>query len=503
MRASSPTAPVDVALLFDGPDSFRGGGIAHWVHELIESSPGTTFSLLVLGGRRTGERSAEPALPRNVVHCERRYLFEARRGEAGPRFFDDLRAFQHFDALLDPRRAAGLDRDAARRIALALGEPAVASSTFLHGDAAWESMSAAYRREGGDLSFTDYFWTMRAMHVAMFALTELAANLPPAKFHHALSTGYAGFLGALLAHRRGGPLIVTDDGVYTRERLVDLACADAFPAEGARAKSLDGARRLWTRFFAALRRFAYASADSVVALYGESGREQIEHGADPARARVIPTGIDVERFVALRAKGGEATPIIGLVGPVVPAKDVKTFIRAMKVVTSRRPDAQGWIAGSTSDDPAYAAECLQLVASLDLQRKVRFLGVRPAEEVLHSLGLLMLTSASEALPLAVLEAFAAGVPVVATDTGACRELIEGRTGDDRSPGAAGVVVPVADAEGAARAALALLDDPARWSAAREAAIRRVEASYSRARMLDAYRQLYEETAARAIKDAAS
>jgi len=492
-------APADVALLFEGSDSLRGG-VAEWVHKLVESSPDTAFSLVYLAGRRAGVRPGNPALPYNVVHFERQYLYESRDGGAGPQFFGDVRVFEHFDRLLDRLRAepkSTVDRDVARRIALGLGAPAESSRTFLHGDAAWESISATYRREAADLSFTDYFWTMRAMHIALFALTQVAANLPPAKLYHPLSTGYAGFLGALLSHQRGRPLVLTDDGVYTRERLIDLASADAFPGESAHGKSGMGARRLWTRFFEALRKIAYASADSIVALYDESRRVQIEEGADRHRTRIIPVGVDVERFIPLRPRdGGEATGVIAFIGPVIPAKDVKTFIQAMKRVVAERSDAQAWIVGSTSEDPGYAAECLQLVGALGLERKVRFLGVRPPEEILHCLSLLVLTSTSEAFPMAAVEAFAAGVPVVATDAGGCRELIEGRDAQDRALGAAGAVVPVGDADAIARAVLALSGDHARWSAARETAIRRVEAHYTRTRMIDAYRRLYDEAAAR-------
>jgi glycosyltransferase involved in cell wall biosynthesis len=62
-------------------------------------------------------------------------------------------------------------------------------------------------------------------------------------------------------------------------------------------------------------------------------------------------------------------------------------------------------------------------------------------------------------------------------------------------GAAGAVVPMANPQATARAALALLRDPARWRAAQEAAIRRVEAHYTQEQMIDAYRQVYREAGA--------
>jgi glycosyltransferase involved in cell wall biosynthesis len=151
--------------------------------------------------------------------------------------------------------------------------------------------------------------------------------------------------------------------------------------------------------------------------------------------------------------------------------------------------------GPTSEDSGYAAECRQLVQGLGLERNVKFLGFCPPDEILPQLGVLALTSMSEALPLVVLEAFAAGLPVLTTDVGACRELVEGRTAEDRALGSAGAVVPIANPEATARGALALLRDRERWSAARGAAIRRVETHYTQGQMIEAYRQVYREASA--------
>lgn len=78
------------------------------------------------------------------------------------------------------------------------------------------------------------------------------------------------------------------------------------------------------------------------------------------------------------------------------------------------------------------------------------------------------------------------------DVGACRELVEGRTPDDCEQGAAGAVVPFADPDAVAHAALALLGDPARWRAAQQAAIRRVETRCTEARVFNACRRIYQE-----------
>jgi glycosyltransferase involved in cell wall biosynthesis len=179
----------------------------------------------------------------------------------------------------------------------------------------------------------------------------------------------------------------------------------------------------------------------------------------------------------------------------VPIKDVKTFIRAMRRVANQMPAAEGWIAGPEDEDPAYAEECRHLVASLGLADKVKFLGFQKVEELLPKIGLTILSSISEALPLVILEGYAAGVPTVSTDVGSCRQLIEGLDGDDRRLGVSGAVVNIAEPQALADAALELLGDPAAWAAASRAGIARVERYYTDDLMFGAYRRIYQRALA--------
>jgi glycosyltransferase involved in cell wall biosynthesis len=187
--------------------------------------------------------------------------------------------------------------------------------------------------------------------------------------------------------------------------------------------------------------------------------------------------------------------VLCLVGRVVPIKDVKTFVRAMRIVVNRLPDAQGWIAGPTEEDQTYVEECGNLVASLGLGRSVKFLGFQKMEELLPRIGVMVLSSISEGLPLVILESYAGGVPVVATEVGSCRQLIQGLDAEDRALGASGRVVGIADPEALAAAAIALLSNPDEWRSAQEAGIRRVERYYSQELMIGCYREIYEKALA--------
>ena len=214
--------------------------------------------------------------------------------------------------------------------------------------------------------------------------------------------------------------------------------------------------------------------------------------ASPLKTERIPNGIDIARFAPLRAlRPAQVPPVLCLIGRVVPIKDVKNFIRALRSVINQLPEAEGWIAGPENEDPAYAEECKLLIASLGLQDRVRFLGFQQLTELLPKVGLVVLSSISEALPLVLLEGFAAGVPAVSTDVGSCRQLIEGLDDEDRALGPSGRVVGLADPKALADAAVELLSDPAAWQRASDAGVERVRRYYSLERMLGRYRDVYE------------
>jgi glycosyltransferase involved in cell wall biosynthesis len=218
-------------------------------------------------------------------------------------------------------------------------------------------------------------------------------------------------------------------------------------------------RQMWMRFFEGIGKICYDSADAIIALFEGNRLRQIEDGAEASRTTSIPNGIDIARYAPLRdARPAATPPVLALIGRVVPIKDVMTFVRAMRTVVNRLPEAEGWIIGPEDEDPAYAQECRNLAVGLGISDRVKFLGFQSLGDVLPRVGVVALSSISEALPLVLLEGFAAGVPAVTTDVGACRQLVYGIAGDDAELGAAGTVVGIADPQALGLAAVALLTD---------------------------------------------
>ena len=379
---------------------------------------------------------------------------------------------------------------------------------FLHSRESWEMIADQYRGHSRDPSFVDYFWTVRIMHAPIWVLHRIAENLIPARLYHSVSTGYAGFLGALLKRRTGRPLLLSEHGIYTKERRIDLFQSEWISDNrGLVEKNHTETayfREKWINFFQELGRECYQASDRIVALYDINRQRQILDGAPPERTRNIPNGINLAAMEPVRAARSEDIPPVAcLIGRVVPIKDIKTFLRAMRTLANRLPEAQGWIAGPEDEDPEYAAECRALVSSLGLEKHVRFLGFQKIAELLPKVGVVVLSSISEALPLVLLEGFAAGVPAVSTDVGSCRQLIEGLDEEDRALGQAGEVVRIASPEALGNAVADLLTDPVSWHAAQQAGIRRVERYYTQEMMFDAYRGLYQGLLAAGDEDAAA
>ena len=488
---------ADICLLLEGTFPYVSGGVSSWVNQIIRGFPELTFAIVFLGSREEDYGEPRYALPDNVVHLEAHYLHSLRQKpsvsprQGNSKAFADIRALhEHY------RQPAKTDGHGLLSAVLQhqrnghFGE-----ADFLYSREAWQYITEQYRTFCTDPSFVDYFWAVRIMHTPLWSLMKIADSLIPARAYHTVSTGYAGFLGALLKRETGRPLILSEHGIYTKERKIDLFQAQWIRDNRGMLEKDETEvayfRHLWIRFFEALGRECYHSSDHIIALYEANRLRQVADGAPSERTMNIPNGINLPHLATLRNKRAEGVPlVVCLIGRVVPIKDVKTFIRAIRSVAQTLPDIEAWIAGPEDEDPEYAQECHHLVESLNLTAHVKFLGFQKIDDILPKIGLLVLSSISEALPLVILEGYAAGVPCVSTDVGSCRQLIEGFGDEDRALGISGEVVGIADPDALAHAMMKLLGDPVYWQAAQTAGIQRVANYYTQDMMFNRYRQIY-------------
>jgi glycosyltransferase involved in cell wall biosynthesis len=487
------TSRADVCFLLEGTYPYVAGGVSSWVHELIKDHPHLRFAIVtILANKEDMRRRYE--VPDNVIDLRHVYLHALQKGRRPSRMGNLL---QDMSPLIIAVLKEG-NLEAFARLLQTMQGHNVGSRLLLNSTQAWSLLTQMYEEAMPSASFLDYFWSWRMMVGSLFAV--LTGPLPMAGMYHAVSTGYAGLLAARAAVEKQRPVILTEHGIYTNERRIEISMADWMyeaPTRGLNIKTNQRELRdFWLDAFASFSKICYQACSGIITLYGGNQILQRRDGAPPEKLRVVPNGIDYERFSAIEPDTTPRRPTIALIGRVVTIKDVKTFIRAAKILQSHVPDVEALVMGPTDEDPTYFQECLALVEHLELENTVTFLGRVNIAEYLGKIDLIALTSLSEAQPLVILEAGAAGVPTVADNVGACSEMIYGHPEENPPLGEGGFVVPVAHPAATAEAMVALLSDRDRLAKCAAVIRERVRTVYNKKKINAFYNCLY-ETASRA------
>lgn len=483
------TRVADVCLVLEGTYPYVTGGVSNWAHDLITAQHHLTFHLVALvPPGPSGPLRFE--LPPNVVGLTRVELQTLAAGATSPKQLARVLARLE-EPLLRLSSRGGLSDVVEVLEALRTGGPDVGREALLNSRAAWDLLLRMYERQCPSVSFLDYFWTWRTLLLGLCSV--LLAPLVPARVYHALCTGYAGLYAARAHVESGRPALLTEHGIYTNERRVEITMADWLQQDGLQTLSIDHMHRdlrdLWIDTFTSYSRATYAACRKVITLYEGNTLLQLQDGADPAQLLVIPNGIEVADAPP-RARSDRA-PVVALIGRVVPIKDIKTFLRACAILRDYIPDVRVWILGPLDEDPDYVRECRQLTTHLDLDATVEFKGRVVLKDYYPLIDVLVLTSVSEAQPLVILEGAAVGVPAVATDVGSCREMIHGRSDEQPRLGDAGAVTPLANPKATADALRRLLADGEVYAQCSRTAQARVRKYYNKAVLDNSYREIYE------------
>ncbi|PJE16629.1 GT4 family glycosyltransferase PelF [Legionella sp.] len=489
-------AEVDIALILEGSYPMIYGGVSSWVHQIIENFPQYSFALIFLGGAPEHYKDGiRYILPDNVLNFQIFYLFdEDDPPPSKTSLMGNEECFAFFEAMHESFKCPYSALEQVDDISLMMeGPDGVDYEQFLYGELSWEYIKEQYTKQCEDASFIDYFWTIRNIHKPLWKFITILKTMPKTKLVHTISTGYAGLLAFFIQRHFKYPVVLTEHGIYTKERKIDIFLSQIFrddPERGLTETSY--LRHLWDRYFKTLAALAYHVSDPIVSLFNHAHQIQINEGADEKKAIIVPNGIDIERFKKLRRPLEEKLPIICFIGRVVPIKDVKGFIRAVPNIHNAIPNLKVWIIGSTDQDPEYAQECVDLVENALLGDIVEFIPHQQVEDVLPKVKLVVLSALRESMPLVLLESFGAGIPVVATDVGACKEMVLGSEGEDAELGPAGKIVKVAETRQLETAILEILNNPNLWKEMSQSAIKRVEKYYDERLMIERYEHIYEK-----------
>lgn len=244
-------------------------------------------------------------------------------------------------------------------------------------------------------------------------------------------------------------------------------------------------------------RFVYARARHIIVVSNAIRRRLVKRdGVPPNLITVVPNAVSAVACTAAAPQGlpaelGEG-PLVGVIARLQPEKGLDHFLKAAARVAALVPEARFIVVG----DGPLRGELEALARRIGVGESVCFLGFRAdAREVTGLLDVLVVPSLTEGSPLVVLEAMAAGVPVVASDVGGIPDQIR----HERE----GLLVPPGDPKALEVALLCLLRDPAYARVLGEEGRRRAHSEFGHGRMVRRIEEVYLEILGRSgARDAA-
>lgn len=471
-----------ICIISEGCYPYTVGGVSGWVHSMIQTFPKQEFVLLSIISNREQSGKFAYKLPENVTEVHELYLEDADWGSANKLHKSRLTQSE-YHAL----RSLLLDQDVEWSVLFDyFRNNEVSINQLLMGEDFYHAVEECYNLQYPDIVFSDFLWTMRSMYLPLFL--ALSMEVPKADVYHAVSTGYAGIVGSMGKHFHNGQLIISEHGIYTREREEELIKAEWVQRTY---------KKIWIRQFKKMSKVAYDTADVVTGLYKHACELQAELGCPEEKILITPNGIDYRRFENLPAVSPENEGYIhiGAVLRVAPIKDVKTMIQAFAYAKKRCPRLKLWIMGPYGEEPEYAAECFKMAEQMEIS-DIEFTGRIQVTDYLGWMDMNILTSISEGQPLTILESFAARVPVIATDVGNCRGLLYG---EDDEFGKAGILTHIMNIEEISNAMVYLAENPQIRKQMANAGYQRLMRKYKIEDMKKTYERIYRKAAERQNK----
>lgn len=464
---------MKICLIAEGSYPYIVGGVSSWIQMLITQMPEHEFIVYAIGAEQKNIGKFNYKLPQNIIAVEEFFLdiILNSKGIFGNNYkINDVQKKNIENLIL------GEEVDFKEIYSLIRNKSIKNIWDFFMSKDFFKIVMEAYEVKYSYTPFTEFFWTIRSMLLPLFYIMN--NEIPEADLYHSVSTGYAGVLGSMASLVYNKPFILTEHGIYTREREEEI-----IKSKWVKSYFKD----MWIEFYYNLSKFAYSYATEVITLFNKNKKIEIELGCSEDRIKVIPNGIDIKAFEAVKnIKSEEGTINIGAVLRVVPIKDVKTMLQSFSIVAEEIENCRFYIIGPAEEDKKYYEECLKLAESLKL-KNVTFTGRVNVKDYIGKLHIMVLSSISEGQPLTILEGMACKKPHVATDVGCCSELIYGT---DDNYGDAGIVVPIMNYVKMGEALIKLCKDKNLREKFGENGYKRVTEKYTRERFVSSYKDLY-------------
>ncbi|MFC6985523.1 GT4 family glycosyltransferase PelF [Streptomyces cirratus] len=470
-----------VTMLTEGTYPHVHGGVSTWCDQLVRGMPEVDFNVIALTG--SGREPVTWQLPHNVYRHTAvplwgppppRTLRSALRGKARRSFTDTYEAF--LLSLLDPTR--GGFSEALRELALLARSGRLAPA--LRSESVLRLLMDLWTRPGtgtADAAPTIHD-ALTATDLLEHALRPLGVRIPRDSVSHAVSSGLATLPALAAKHLDQVPFLLTEHGIYLRERYLGYRTAEQrWPVKA-----------LLLGFYRELNTEGYRQADLITPCNQYNRRWEERGGAASDRIRTVYNGVDPHAFP--EAGPEPEVPTLSWCGRVDPIKDLETLIRAYAFMRQEIPRLRlrlfGPVPAGCED---YKLRLEKLAAEIGVSDGITFEGrIAQVAQAYAAGSIVMLSSISEGFPFSIIEAMSCGRTTVSTDVGGVREAV----------GDTGLVVPPREPETMARATLALLRDDERRAELGRRSRKRVVEKFTLHQSVDGFRHIYRELAGQPV-----
>ena len=305
-------------------------------------------------------------------------------------------------------------------------------------------------------------------------MMPLAVPLPKVSGTNSTLAGFPAISSIAAKFEYGTPMLLTDHGVYIRERLINVGQTD-MPFFS---------KKLLVNLATFITRAVYHFADVISPVTSINTKWETEFEAKEERINPIYNGVNTDVFRPRpKPKHTRGTPTVVAAAQVFQLKDIETMIYSCDYARKEMPNIQYILYGSLEVDKEYVAKCKKLVESLGLEEHFTFGGFHENPSLLFNEGdISILSSISEGFPYTVIESMSCGRPVVATDVGGVREAVEG----------CGILCKPRDAMGLAEGVVRLLKDNDLRIQLGKKSRERVLLNYTIPQSVDGYREIYQD-----------
>ena len=268
---------ADVCMIVEGGYPYIVGGVASWADAFMRASPQLRFHIIAISVSSQSRRPSY-ALPENVVG-----ITDILLDVCPPGVTPNRRGQQQVERLISLLQTSVISGDGSvfEQFIKHLLATGYGQTALLDSKAGWLAMEAAYAELLPSSPLLDFFWSWRFLLRSVLAIAR--TPLPQVRVFHAAGTGFSGLAAACARIATGRPFLLTEHGIYTNERRIDLAVSDWLFESGAGGFAISARpselRSTWMNAFQSFSRISYAMADVITTQYRTNQIFQCSDGA--------------------------------------------------------------------------------------------------------------------------------------------------------------------------------------------------------------------------------